>query len=106
MLPVRNRRRATRGVHRFVAALARLPDLFAPAKGERAEKPWEGAENGPSAGKHGGEGGIRTPGDPKATPVFKTGPFNRSGTSPRFFSLSARSAIFNRLNRECFAHNK
>ena len=29
-----------------------------------------------------GEGGIRTHGDPKATPVFKTGAFNRSATSP------------------------
>ena len=29
-----------------------------------------------------GEGGIRTHGDPKATTVFETVPFNRSGTSP------------------------
>ena len=29
-----------------------------------------------------GEGGIRTHGDPEATPVFKTGAFNRSATSP------------------------
>ncbi len=29
-----------------------------------------------------GGGGIRTHGDPKTTPVFKTGPFNRSGTPP------------------------
>ena len=28
--------------------------------------------------KSNGEGGIRTHGDPKATPVFKTGAFNRS----------------------------
>jgi len=30
----------------------------------------------------GGEGGIRTHGGPKATTVFETVPFNRSGTSP------------------------
>ena len=30
-----------------------------------------------------GEGGIRTHGDASATPVFETGPFSRSGTSPR-----------------------
>ena len=32
--------------------------------------------------KSGGEGGIRTHGDPKATTVFETAPFGRSGTSP------------------------
>jgi hypothetical protein len=31
---------------------------------------------------NGGEGGIRTHGDLAATPVFKTGPFDHSGTSP------------------------
>jgi hypothetical protein len=30
----------------------------------------------------GGEGGIRTHGPRKGTPVFKTGAFNRSATSP------------------------
>jgi hypothetical protein len=30
----------------------------------------------------GGEGGIRTHGTLARTPVFKTGPFNHSGTSP------------------------
>ncbi len=30
----------------------------------------------------GGEGGIRTHGDVAATPVFKTGAFNHSATSP------------------------
>ena len=29
-----------------------------------------------------GEGGIRTPGQVTLTPVFETGPFSRSGTSP------------------------
>ena len=60
----------------------------------------------PMAIRTGGEGGIRTPGGLATTPVFKTGPFNRSGTSPRFSTLSARSAICNRLNREYFAHNR
>ncbi len=32
--------------------------------------------------KRNGEGGIRTRGDANATPVFETGPFSRSGTSP------------------------
>ena len=31
---------------------------------------------------YGGEGGIRTHGRREATPVFKTGAFNRSATSP------------------------
>src|SRR5512135_3871369 len=31
----------------------------------------------------GGEGGIRTHGRVAPTPVFETGPFDRSGTSPR-----------------------
>ena len=60
----------------------------------------------PMAIRTGGEGGIRTPGDLATTPVFKTGPFNRSGTSPRFFSLSAWATVRNRLNPEYFAHNK
>ena len=30
----------------------------------------------------GGEGGIRTPGTVSRTPVFKTGAFNHSATSP------------------------
>ncbi len=34
------------------------------------------------AGWLGGEGGIRTPGTPKGTPVFETGPIDHSGTSP------------------------
>ena len=33
---------------------------------------------------YGGEGGIRTHGDRTATPVFETGPFDHSGTSPQF----------------------
>ena len=32
---------------------------------------------------NGGEGGIRTHGDHTATPVFETGPFDHSGTSPQ-----------------------
>jgi|HubBroStandDraft_6_1064221.scaffolds.fasta_scaffold483386_2 hypothetical protein len=32
----------------------------------------------------GGGGGIRTHGDLSATPVFKTGAFNRSATPPRY----------------------
>ena len=47
----------------------------------------------------GGEGGIRTHGDPEATTVFETAPFNHSGTSPwyavellnRYFLPCARS---------------
>jgi hypothetical protein len=33
-------------------------------------------------GLHSGEGGIRTRGEASPTPVFETGPFGRSGTSP------------------------
>ncbi len=40
----------------------------------------EGA--GPREEKNGGEGEIRTPGTLASTPVFETGPFGRSGTSP------------------------
>jgi hypothetical protein len=36
-----------------------------------------------SPGITGGEERIRTPDTPKGIPVFETGPFNRSGTSPR-----------------------
>jgi hypothetical protein len=32
--------------------------------------------------KRNGGGGIRTRGDPEATPIFKTGAFNRSATPP------------------------
>jgi hypothetical protein len=32
--------------------------------------------------RHGGEGGIRTPGTLSGTPVFKTGAINHSATSP------------------------
>jgi hypothetical protein len=38
---------------------------------------------GEAGGVKGGEGGIRTHGDPKATTVFETAPFGRSGTSPQ-----------------------
>ena len=34
-----------------------------------------------------GEGGIRTPDDPEAIPVFETGAFNHSATSPAADSL-------------------
>jgi hypothetical protein len=36
----------------------------------------------------GGEGGIRTPGTVSRTPVFKTGAFNHSATSPRYYSFT------------------
>src|SRR3989344_3338375 len=45
----------------------------------------------------GGDGGIRTPDDFAAIPVFKTGPFNRSGTSP----CEARAGI--EPAHRCFA---
>ncbi len=34
-----------------------------------------------------GEGGIRTRGEASPTPVFETGPFGRSGTSPTLIFL-------------------
>jgi hypothetical protein len=37
-------------------------------------------------GRSGGEGGIRTHGTRKGTPVFETGPIDHSGTSPRLLS--------------------
>ena len=37
-------------------------------------------------GRSGGEGGIRTHGTRKGTPVFETGPIDHSGTSPRSLS--------------------
>src|SRR5262252_7079292 len=36
--------------------------------------------------RHGGEGGIRTPGTLSGTPVFKTGAINHSATSPHFIN--------------------
>jgi hypothetical protein len=59
--------------------------------------------------KYGGEGGIRTPGTVSRTPVFKTGAFNRSATSPATTVLlqssdssgliGAGSFVSNRLQR-------
>src|ERR1035438_4712352 len=57
----------------------------------------------------GGEGGIRTPGTVSRTPVFKTGAFNHSATSPSYYSFTTvpdflRGAairpllVFNRLH--------
>ena len=43
--------------------------------------------------KKSGEGGIRTLGDVAATPVFETGPFGRSGTSPYGFSALRRPLL-------------
>ena len=37
--------------------------------------------------ENGGEGGIRTHGTLSRTPVFKTGAFNRSATSPRISAV-------------------
>ena len=58
---------------------------------------------------YGGEGGIRTPGTVPRTPVFKTGAFNHSATSPllQFYYSSGivpertakRPFIFHRLHR-------
>ena len=44
---------------------------------------------------YGGEGGIRTHGTLARTPVFKTGPFNHSGTSP----AAPNIAIFSEYGR-------
>ena len=41
----------------------------------------------------GGEGEIRTRGTLADTPVFKTGPFNHSGTSPVVFKISGEGGI-------------
>ena len=43
-----------------------------------------------------GEGGIRTLGDVSATPVFETGPFGRSGTSPKLISSKDLRPFFHR----------
>ncbi len=63
-------------------------DYYGPrASGKRRAavkgKPDEQRVERPLELNNGGEGGIRTHGDTKATPVFKTGPFDHSGTSPR-----------------------
>ncbi len=41
-----------------------------------------------------GEGGIRTPDDVAATPVFKTGAINRSATSPNCFKKDNSYLLF------------
>ena len=41
-----------------------------------------GGEGGMDINIYGGEGGIRTHGTRKGTPVFKTGAFDHSATSP------------------------
>src|SRR5690606_7027056 len=62
---------------------ALLPDHAAPRAPSRRSDPPTPRRGRPRLGrKRSGEGGIRTHGDHKATPVFETGPFNRSGTSP------------------------
>ena len=43
--------------------------------------------------QNGGEGGIRTHGPRERSPVFKTGSFNRSDTSPSPFPGSTRENI-------------
>src|SRR6202142_1779197 len=43
----------------------------------------------------GGEGGIRTPGTLSGTPVFKTGAFNHSATSP-IYSFTTDSILWQR----------
>src|ERR1700719_4580943 len=49
---------------------------------------------------NGGEGEIRTHGPRKGTPVFKTGAFNRSATSP----ILLRSAAYSALNQSLEPH--
>src|SRR5690606_15485256 len=78
---------AVRGKSRWpmLAASTRalLPDHAAPRAPSRRSDPPTPRRGRPRLGrKRSGEGGIRTHGDHKATPVFETGPFNRSGTSP------------------------
>ena len=63
-------------------------DYYGPkASGKRRAavkgKPDEQRVECPLERSNGGEGGIRTHGDLATTPVFKTGPFDHSGTSPR-----------------------
>ena len=51
----------------------------------------------------GGEGGIRTHGDNKATTLFESAPINRSGTSPIRKQLSMNQgqlSIFRRSNKK------
>ena len=44
--------------------------------------------------RSGGEGGIRTPGTVSRTPVFKTGAFNRSATSPALLQFYYSDQFF------------
>ena len=44
----------------------------------------------------GGEGGIRTHGDRKATTLFESAPINHSGTSPNFV-IGNRYSVFGKL---------
>ena len=43
--------------------------------------------------RHGGEGGIRTPGTLSGTPVFKTGAINHSATSPATLETTGNSLL-------------
>ena len=57
--------------------------MFADSFRPRADQPWAGNHLGisPNA-KYGGGGGIRTPETFAGLTVFKTVPFDRSGTPP------------------------
>lgn len=68
--------------------------LLAPVPADTNASAGNVAENTFAFSESGG-GGIRTHGDPKATPVFKTGPFDHSGTPPGavFAGCSIAAAI-------------
>src|SRR5271170_6902100 len=48
---------------------------------------------------NGGEGGIRTPDTLSGMPVFKTGVFNRSTTSPNYYSFTTVFCVAAGMNR-------
>jgi hypothetical protein len=94
--PLRRRRRPRRGrvVPHSQQSQAAMPWTGScGSDGVRAPpaRTWQAAAAG-IGGISGGEGGIRTPVDLAAQPVFETGPFSHSGTSPRGAGAGTRTA--------------
>ena len=51
---------------------------------------------------YGGEGGIRTHGTLARSPVFKTGAFDHSATSPNYLYLSKLNKLFLKVKNYLF----
>src|SRR3546814_19568458 len=60
---------------------------------EKPVRPFYKGLTGLRANRNNGEGGIRTQGDPEATPDFETGSFSRSYPSPEIGNAPCRERV-------------